>query len=139
MLWAELLHRSVNREACGFCAAEQALLPFPQFFAPPRSHGVLKHAEPRVGNDQFALNSQHGTKTFAGGAGTLGRIEGEKSWCGILKAQTFGFKSVGEVLNLVFAANSAGPLTFKKSGLYGIRCARIPVFVALSGWNTVHN
>ena len=139
MLRAELLHRSVYREACSFCAAEQALLPFPQFFAPPRSHGVLKHAEPRVGNNQFALNSQHGTKTFAGGAGALGRIEGEQSRRGILKAQTFGLKSVGKVLNLFFAANPAGSLSFKKRGLYGIRCARLPVFVAKSGWNTVYN
>ena len=139
VLWAELLHRAVNRESCSLCAAEQALLPFPQFLAPPWSHGVLKHAEPRVGNNQFALNSQHGTKPFAGGAGALGSIEGEKSGRGVFKAQTFGLKSVGEVLNLFFAANPAGSLAFKKRGLYGIRCAGLPVFVAKSGWNTVYN
>ena len=139
VLWAELLYGAVNGEPSALGSAQQLLLPFAKLFAAPRRYGILKHTQSGVRNHQFRVNSQHGTKSLARGAGALWRVERKQSRSGFFKAHTLGLKPVRELVHLLFNANAAGSLTFVQRRLNGICGAGIPVLIAGSGRDAVHH
>ena len=113
-------------------STNQLVLPFTQSFALPGSDGILKNAELWIGNYQCGINSEHGAKSFARGAGPLWRIEREKGGRGLFKEEIPFGKHVGKGHTFAITPlKEALPLTLKKGRLN--RICRADFFILIPG------
>ena len=101
LLLGEFVIRLEDGESPFGIESDKPVLPFAHLFSSPAHHGTLIHTQGGVGYDQMFVYAYDFAKSFAIGAGTCGRVEGEHIVTGLLKGDTVGLKPGAECMCLV--------------------------------------
>ena len=122
LFFGEIVVGFKDGEVVLLSTAQEFFAPHTQFFATPAHHSSIIDREGGVGDDEVLIDAHDFTKTFTAWASSHGRVEREKIVGGFFKGDAVGFKSGGEMFQILLGieAQKAFSVAFKKSGFHRV-------------------
>src|SRR5690606_12974923 len=100
---------------------DQNLQPLAHFLTPPWCDGTIVHRTALVGDDKVGIYTDDLAIAFTAAAGPVGIVKTKKIGGWLLESHPVELKLVREMLSVAMDFEIQLALTFKKSGLNGVR------------------
>ena len=135
LFFGEIVVGFKDGEVVLLSTAQEFFAPHTQFFATPAHHCAIEDGEGAIGDDQMLIDAHYFAEAFATRTSAHGRVEREKIVRRIFKGDAIGFKSCGEMLQILFGieAQQAFSIALKECRLHRVGESRHPIFGSIYG------